>query len=72
MSESQPPAAIRETGHLWFRCGACGYVGHNRELPWDPAHACGKDECPECGVGGCITCCFRSEEAAEKGERLHV
>lgn len=53
----------------WARCGACGWVGENSELPPDPAgHPCGADKCPHCGVEGCITCCYDTEEEAETGE----
>lgn len=49
----------------WFRCGACGYIGTEDELPDDPRHSCGKDECPECKRPWCITCCYETREAAE-------
>ena len=52
----------------WARCGNCGWIGTNAELPRDPKHKCGADECPSCHTGGCITCCYASEQAAESGE----
>jgi hypothetical protein len=52
-------------GH-YFHCAYCGYVGEEKELPADPdGHECGKDECPECGMEGFITCCYESIEEAE-------
>jgi len=49
----------------FFSCGACGYVGPETELPDDPKHRCGKDECPECKAKWCINCCYPSYEDAE-------
>ena len=56
----------------WFRCGACGYVGTEDELPDDPEHPCGKDECPQCGADNCISCCYLTEEAAENHDESGV
>ena len=52
----------------FFKCGACGYIGDDNELIPDDGpnpHPCGKDECPECGVKGCISCCLHSEDFDE-------
>ncbi len=52
----------------WFRCGYCGYVGMNSELPPDDSpkpHPCGKDQCPECGEEGYISCCLLEEDVIQ-------
>lgn len=54
----------------WAHCGACGWFGLNSDLTQDGSAACGaSDDCPECGVHGCMTCCYDTEEEAERGER---
>lgn len=47
-------------------CSSCGWIGSESELPDDPNHKCGKDECPECKVENFITCCYESYKEAEK------
>ena len=45
----------------YARCGFCGWVGKEIELPGD-THECGKDECPKCGKEYFITCCLRHKD----------
>ncbi len=49
-------------------CGWCGLIGKESELPDDPNHECGKDECPNCKKENFISCCLDSYEAAENYE----
>lgn len=56
----------------YFLCGACGHVGTEDELPPDPEHPCGKDECPQCGRANCITCCYPTFEAAENRDMAAI
>lgn len=49
----------------YFKCAGCGAVGEESELPPDPDHECGKDECPYCHATSVILCCFTSQHNAE-------
>ena len=51
----------------YAKCGGCGWIGKESELPSDPNHECGKDQCPECKEEDVITCCFHSYEDAKIG-----
>ncbi len=57
-------------GH-YFKCGNCGYVGEEKELPQTKEHECGADKCPECKSVNYITCCFDSTENAEIGHHIN-
>ena len=55
-------------GH-YFKCGNCGYVGEEKELPHTTGHECGDDKCPECKGESCIICCYKSYEGAESEDK---
>ena len=75
VGQSDVHPVVMAHGHPehYANCASCGWTGEESELPPDPeGHECGKDECPDCGSEGDITCCYLSYEGAEEQDETDV
>lgn len=65
-AEVDKERTMHDRDEHYAKCGYCGWIGFESELPDDFNHECGKDQCPECKKENFISCCFESYEEAEE------